>query len=172
MRKMILTGALVLFGAGTAPQVVGALSVCILWFGIIANLKPFGEAVDDRLAQVEALQILFTLIIGLVLQLQVQADGDNPQNELGVILVLLNIIVITLALIQQPVFRVVVTKCCAPCVRRYAVGKAAREWARVALFDATDAECVDVLLRVAYVHVLLSLASRGVLGRTVDTPHC
>jgi hypothetical protein len=72
MRKMILTGALVLFGAGTAPQVVIALTVCILWFGLVANLKPFGEDTDDRLAQVEALQILFTLMIGLVLQLQAQ----------------------------------------------------------------------------------------------------
>ena len=61
MRKMILTGALVLLGAGTTPQVVTALAVCILWFGVIANLKPFDDVVDDRLAQVEAIQILLTL---------------------------------------------------------------------------------------------------------------
>lgn len=147
---MILTGALVLFGAGTAAQIVVALSVCIIWFGLVANLKPFGEEVDDRLAQVEALQILFTLMIGLVLQLQAQTDGDDPQNELGGILVSLNIVVVVLALIQQPVFRILATKCCAPCVRWYAMRKAAREWASVVLFDATDAECVHVLLRIAF----------------------
>ena len=79
-----------------------------------------------------------------------QTDGDDPQNELGGILVSLNIVVVVLALIQQPVFRILATKCCAPCVRWYAMRKAAREWASVVLFDATDAECVHVLLRIAF----------------------
>ena len=142
MRKMILTGALVLFGAGTASQLVLALSVCILWFGLVANLQPFDEDVDDRLAQAEALQILFTLMIGLVLQLQAADEGPTSQNELGVLLILLNILVVTLALIQQPVVRIILTKCCAPCTRRRAMGKVRREWAPVILVEATDAECV------------------------------
>jgi hypothetical protein len=93
MRKMILTGALVLFGAGTTAQVVTALAVCILWLTLIANLKPFGDDVDDRLAQVEAIQILFTLLIGLVLQLQaVTQDGSTEEEDaLGVMLIILNL---------------------------------------------------------------------------------
>lgn len=142
MRKMILTGALVLLGAGTAPQLVIALSVCILWFGLVANLKPFDEDVDDRLAQVEALQILFTLMIGLVLQLQAADDRPSSQNTLGVTLILLNVLVVALALIQQPVVRIILSKCCAPCTRRLAMGKVKREWAAVILVEATDAECV------------------------------
>jgi hypothetical protein len=107
---MFLTGALVLFGAGTTPQVVTALAVCILWFGIIANLKPFGAAMDDRLAQVEGIQILFTLLIGLVLQLQAAVDGGSKEDEeaLGVVLIILNLAVIALALVQQPLFLKVV----------------------------------------------------------------
>ena len=45
-----------------------ALAVYIAWFALIANTKPFGEDADDRLAQVEALQVLFTLLM-VVLQL-------------------------------------------------------------------------------------------------------
>jgi len=110
MRKMFLTGALVLFGAGTTPQVVTALAVCILWFGIIATLKPFDAAIDDRLAQVEGIQILFTLLIGLVLQLQAAVDGGSKEEEevLGVVLIILNLAVIALALVQQPLFLKVV----------------------------------------------------------------
>jgi len=108
-RKMVLTGALVLLGAGTAAQVVVALAVCIIWFGLIANLKPFGDPTDDRLAQVEALQVLFTLLIGLVLQLQraaAKTGGEEfDSDSLGAALIFLNCIVITLALIQQPIVR-------------------------------------------------------------------
>ena len=106
MRKMILTGALVLFGAGTAAQVVAALAVCILWLTLIANAKPFDDDVDDRLAQVEAIQILFTLLIGLVLQLQATSEQGTKEDEdaLGVVLIVLNLAVIALAFIQQPIF--------------------------------------------------------------------
>ena len=106
MRKMILTGALVLFGAGTTPQVVTALAVCIFWFGIIANLNPFEDEIDDRLAQVEAIQILFTLLIGLVLQLQATSEEgtDGEEDALGIVLIVLNLAVIALAFVQQPIF--------------------------------------------------------------------
>jgi hypothetical protein len=130
MRKMLLTGALVLFGASTTPQVVSALAVCILWFALIANLKPYQDAVDDRLAQVEGLQVLFTLLIGLVLQLEAanelassssSSSASNPSfksNEegLGVLLILLNVVVVGLALLQQPLF-LIMWRCIAERVR-------------------------------------------------------
>lgn len=120
MRKMVLTGALVLFGQGTTAQVVTALAVCIMWFALIANTKPFGEDVDDRLAQVEALQVLFTLLMGLVLQLQAAtADGAQADDEaLGAVLIALNCIVVALALVQQPIVRTVADRACIrPCRR-------------------------------------------------------
>ena len=119
MRKMILTGALVLFGAGTTPQVVAALAVCILWFGLIANLKPFGDNVDDRLAQFEAIQILFTLLIGLVLQLQATSEEGTKEEEdaLGVVLIVLNLAVIALAFIQQPIVLTIAARVLAVAVR-------------------------------------------------------
>ena len=119
MRKMILTGALVLFGAGTSPPVVTALAVCILWLTLIANLNPFGDDVDDRLAQVEAIQILFTLLIGLVLQLQATSEEGTKEEEnaLGVVLILLNLAVIALALVQQPVFLKIASRVFAVAVR-------------------------------------------------------
>jgi hypothetical protein len=112
MRKMILTGALVLFGAGTTPQVVIALAVCIFWLQLVTNLKPFGEDVDDRLAQVEGMQVLFTLLIGHVLQLQAATESStaSEENSLGVVLIILNCIVIALAVVQQPLSRTIASR--------------------------------------------------------------
>jgi len=42
MRKLMLTGALVVFGAGTTPQIVFAIIVCILWLTLVSNYKPVG----------------------------------------------------------------------------------------------------------------------------------
>ena len=120
MRKMILTGALVLFGEGSTSQVVTALAVCVAWLTLIANLKPFGEDVDDRLAQVEALQVLFTLLMGLVLQLQAVSARDSRADDelLGILLVALNCIVVALALVQQPIVRTLADRVCVrPCRR-------------------------------------------------------
>ena len=111
MRKTVLTGALVLFGAGTTLQLLAALAVCILWLALVANLKPYAEGIDDRLAQVEGLQVLFTLLVGLVLQLQqasaLASEGTSggAQSEvlLGLFLIAFNIVVVTLAVAQQPI---------------------------------------------------------------------
>ena len=131
MRKMLLTGALVLFDAGTTPQVVTALTVCIAWFALIANLKPFVESVDDRLAQVEGLQVLFTLLIGLVLQLEAATDGDSggmDDTTLGFVLIALNSIVVGLALIQQPIVRTIASRLARVLALIAAKTRAKRDW--------------------------------------------
>ena len=147
MRKMILTGALVLFGADTSAQVVTALAVCIVWFAMISNFKPFGEDVDDRLAQVEALQVLFTLLLGLVLQLDAAAKVSETSSDdrfgLSIVLIALNCVVVGLAIIQQPIVR----SMCARVVRipstivRRAKGK--REWEAAWIVPVTDGVLAD-----------------------------
>ena len=139
MRKMFLTGALVLFGAGTSPQVVTALAVCILWLTLIANLNPFGDDVDDRLAQVEAIQILFTLLIGLVLQLQATSEEGTKEEEnaLGVVLILLNLAVIALAFVQQPLFLKIASRVFAVAVR---IKERAASCGKTDELDATAAD--------------------------------
>ena len=141
MRKMILTGALVLFGAGTTPQVVAALAVCIGWCTLIANVKPFGDDVDDRLAQVEALQVLFTLLTGLVLQLQAaNRDGTQADDEaLGIVLISLNCIVVALALVQQPIVHKVADRLCVQLYRRCKDLGASKDWAQP--LDSETVEC-------------------------------
>ena len=146
MRKMILTGALVLFGAGTAVQVVTALMVCVLWIMLLSNVGPYANATDDRLAQVEGLQVLFTMLIGLVLQLEAQnaevSEGASGA-ELGACLIVLNVAVVVCALIQQP-FMLYLWKTLSMGPRRCALRKALeQEWANVAVVDATDEDYVN-----------------------------
>lgn len=142
MRKMILTGALVLFGAGTAPQVVTALIVCVMWFGLVANLQPFVEDTDDRLAQVEGLQVLFTLLIGLVLQLQAEraksGSTEDGANELGIILIVLNVAVVALAVLQQPISRKIIGAICACPHRNMMKYRAKHEWGKVKVRPVND----------------------------------
>ena len=142
MRKMVLTGALVLFGAGTTPQVVTALAVCIFWFALITNAKPFTHDADDRLAQVEGLQVLFTLLVGLVLQLQANSGATSTEEEtaMGVVLVALNMIVVVCAAVQQPIFLKMVARvlACVRNCRRCCAMK--QEWQPMHLAQPTDEE--------------------------------
>jgi hypothetical protein len=135
VRKMILTGALVLFGAGSTPQVLTALAVCILWFALIANCKPFAANSDDRLAQVEGLQLLFTLLLGLVIQIEANASKDTTktgawgdQDSLAMILIAMNCIVVLLAVVQQPIVLKIFSKLIAifSCIGKRV--RAKREW--------------------------------------------
>lgn len=135
VRKMILTGALVLFGAGSTPQVLTALAVCILWFALIANCKPFAANSDDRLAQVEGLQVLFTLLLGLVIQIEANASKDTTktgawgdQDSLAMILIAMNCIVVLLAVVQQPIVLKIFSKLIAifSCIGKRV--RAKREW--------------------------------------------
>ena len=140
MRKMILTGALILFDSGTAAQTVAALAVCVGWIMLVTNLNPFEEVLDDRLAQVEALQMLTTLIIGLVLQLQ-DASEDKALGEranIGYVLVLLNVIVIALAAVQQSFVRTIIMKVVNPIKMGCTICQLKREWMHVITADATD----------------------------------
>jgi hypothetical protein len=150
MRKMILTGALVIFGPGTSVQVVTALIICIAWIMLLSNLGPYDSDLDGRLAQVEALQVLFTLLIGLVLQLEaLQSEAGrgagNPQNSLGAALIVLNVAVVLLAVIQQPLVLILWKKLSAAprrCALRWTLGQ---EWANVAIMDATDEDYANAI---------------------------
>ena len=150
MRKMLLTGALVLFGAGTTPQVVAAITVCILWSALIANLKPFGEDVDDRLAQVEALQVLFTLLVAIVLQLEAASDEDSggmDETNLAVVLIGLNSLVVGLALIQQPIVITIGARLAS--IPRHIAAKCrrTRDWEKAWIVAPSDEEYRSFLRR-------------------------
>ena len=140
MRKMILTGALVLFSAGTTPQVATALTVCVFWVIIIANLKPFGENVDNLLAQVEGMQVLFTLLIGLILQLEAKTGDETDKKYLGIVLIAFNCIVVALAAIQQPIVLTVASRVTGVCRRCRQRMRARQEWDAVWIVLPTDRE--------------------------------
>ena len=113
--------------------------MCVFWVVIVANLKPFGENVDDLLAQVEGLRVLFTLLIGLILQLEAKTgDDETDKNGLGILLIVFNCIVVALAAIQQPIVLTVasrITGALRRCIQRT---RARREWEAVWIVPPTD----------------------------------
>ena len=105
---MILTGALALFGEENSMQLLAALVTCVAWICLTANLRPFRSVMHLRLAQIEGLQLLFTLLVGLVLKLSPEwttNSSGGTSGSLAAVLIIFNIIVISLALMQQPIVR-------------------------------------------------------------------
>ena len=118
-----------------------ALAVCVFWVVIVANLKPFGENVDDLLAQVEGMQVLFTLLIGLILQLEAKTgDDETDKNGLGILLIVFNCIVVALAAIQQPIVLTVASRVTGVCRRCRQRMRARQEWDAVWIVLPTDRE--------------------------------
>ena len=81
--------------------------VCVAWHTLVTNTKPFEDNADDRLAQIEGLQVLFTLLIGLVLQLQeaqkvAGTASEDDQTVLSGILIGLTCAVFVVVALQHP----------------------------------------------------------------------
>jgi len=81
--------------------------VCVAWHTLVTNTKPFEDDADDRLAQIEGLQVLFTLLIGLVLQLQEAQKvagnaSEDDQTALSGILIGLTCAVFVVVALQHP----------------------------------------------------------------------
>ena len=69
-RKMIFTGALIMVAQGSVLQVLIAVIVCIFYILFLANVDPFVEPREGIIAQVESVQVLLVLILGIALKLR------------------------------------------------------------------------------------------------------
>ena len=80
-RKLILTGALVLFNEESVAQLLLGAIVCIFYYVLLANWRPFEEEKDDYLSQLTSIQLLLTLLAGLVLKAQVAPSSLEGAYE-------------------------------------------------------------------------------------------
>jgi hypothetical protein len=76
LRKALLTGGLVLLLPGTSAQVLSGLLVCQFYILFLTKKTPYKEPTDDWLQIFASLQLLLTLLGGLVLKM------DDPDHRL------------------------------------------------------------------------------------------
>ena len=92
MRKMVLTGAVQMVGAGTSAQALFAILVSLAHMLFVLRTAPFADDVDDVLQFFSALSLSLTLLMGMTLD--ADKSGDVYDRALmGVLLVAINITV-------------------------------------------------------------------------------
>jgi hypothetical protein len=81
LRKMVLTGVLVLVVDGSSTQVAFGMLVCFSYLVLFINLVPFVNDADDRLEQVTTVQLFLVLLVGLILNLDDEKKNLERQLE-------------------------------------------------------------------------------------------
>jgi hypothetical protein len=96
-RKIIMCGALVLFAPGSTSQVATGVIVCLAYYVCVVNLSPMNSVVDNALNQVASIQIVVTLMAGMLLKASQNDASTFSEFELfvlEVLLVILNFLVL------------------------------------------------------------------------------
>ena len=101
-RKVMMVGGLVILGAGTTSQVIIAILICIIYYALLANIEPYQSQDDNILAQCASMQLVFTLIFGLLLFTQQASGGrtltDEEAGYFGYLLVGMHVAVLSFGL--------------------------------------------------------------------------
>ena len=89
-KKMLLTGAMTVIAAGSSMQLVIAMLVVLTNLLLTLKIGPFVDDADDFLAFLTSLQMLLTLLGGLLIKTDNPADPTYDKNMMGVILIFIN----------------------------------------------------------------------------------
>jgi hypothetical protein len=89
-KKMMLTGAMTVIAAGSSMQLVIALLVVLINLLLTLKVAPFMDDADDYLAFLTSLQMLLTLLGGLLIKTDNPDDPTYDKNMMGVILIAVN----------------------------------------------------------------------------------
>ena len=80
VKKMLLTGAMVVISPGTSMQVLVGLFIAIAYMLCVLKVAPFLEDADDWLSFSTSVQLVITLLMGLILKLNAT---DYPEGSVG-----------------------------------------------------------------------------------------
>ena len=90
LKKMMLTGAMTIVAPGSSAQLVIALLIVMVNMLLILKLAPFLDDADDMLAFLTSVQMMLTLLGGLLLMTDNPTDPTYDPNFMGVTLVVIN----------------------------------------------------------------------------------
>ena len=89
IKKMLLTGAMVMVAPGTSAQVMIGILISVVYLVILLHYRPFQDTKDQLLQMYSTVQVQLTLIVGMALQLDSGQD-EAEKSVLAIILISLN----------------------------------------------------------------------------------
>ena len=108
MKKMMLTGGVMVFPIDDSFQVLAGFFVAFAYFTLVTRLEPYEDIVDDRLQASVSLILLTNLLMGALIDLD---DGRKlDPNSVGSLLIVINIVplVVVMILIYMSFKKVIV----------------------------------------------------------------
>ena len=124
LRKIILTGAIIVVGNGDSFQIFVALLVQFFYILLMDRLVPYELDRDDVVQFIASSQLFLTLLVGLVIKLRVnntkeplQANADE-NHAYGVALIVLNMSVIVTAVMSLILATPCGEKCINMCIKK------------------------------------------------------
>ena len=89
-KKMLLTGAMTIIAPGSSAQLTIALLIVLTNLMLLLKVGPFVDNVDDWLSFLTSLQMLLTLLGGLLLMTDDPTKPTYDSNFMGMTLVVVN----------------------------------------------------------------------------------
>ena len=89
LRRVLLTGALIMMGDESVAQVFLGIVICIAWLCILLLFRPYRDKWDNIVAIVLAAHLSFTLVSGMALKLYETTPDQDEYQATGFEIVLL-----------------------------------------------------------------------------------
>ena len=89
LRRVLLTGALIMMGNESVAQVFLGIVICIAWLCILLLFRPYRDKWDNIVAVVLAAHLSFTLVSGMALKLYETTPDQDEYQTAGFEIVLL-----------------------------------------------------------------------------------
>ncbi|GMI45467.1 hypothetical protein TrCOL_g8538 [Triparma columacea] len=101
IRRLMLTGGLVLFNPGTAGQCVTALLIALMSMRVYAGYKPFIDDKHDTLAEAAQWQLYFTLLGSLCVRVNIYTETKQDKERFGDLLGVIQLGILILIVYQN-----------------------------------------------------------------------
>ena len=111
IEKMLLTGVMSVVGVGSSSQLLIAAMLVLLYLLLVLRLGPFADDYDDGINFMMCLQLLLTLMGGLLIMTDDPNDRTYPDNDMNSLLIGFNMAGIMLFFMSLLLL--------IPCVRRF-----------------------------------------------------
>ena len=100
LRRLLLTGGLILMGRDTVSQIFFASVICVLWLMILCTFKPYKSELDNVVAIMLAAQLSLTITSGMALKLHALTPGQDlaEQTSFGIVLIIVSVICMIISL--------------------------------------------------------------------------
>jgi hypothetical protein len=100
MRRLLLTGAIVLIAPGTSAQAAIACILAMVSIIVALYCRPHADTLDANIYTTGALIVFLSMFLTLAIKTDVSTEDDHSQKAFAVTLVILNVVLLVAAFIQ------------------------------------------------------------------------